>query len=270
MFLFGTRLATSSATTPPPRLSRPVPNANARRRQLTPYDLIKSQVRASSSWRDPTLQYKSSFVLSTAGTILVAIVGAALPCIPIIAGWARSRLVFMQPYYLRLWRMSSQQKVVFAVPSSSSPLLVSPRLRLRLHLPRLHLPHRHPHRRHRRRVILNCVKTLAPCMSHSSLPLFSLNLPHNLSLPHPLAHPSFTSFSIRDDPMTRALPCNVSLWGLRCSLRCISYPSLFLATFFRHAVLRLISGKLKHMFASPLLPFTLVALFSHCELNTIN
>lgn len=252
MFLFGTRLATSSATTPPPRLSRPVPNANARRRQLTPYDLIKSQVRASSSWRDPTLQYKSSFVLSTAGTILVAIVGAALPCIPIIAGWARSRLVFMQPYYLRLWRMSSQQKVVFAVPSSSSPLLVSPRLRL--HLPRLHLPHRHPHRRHRRRVILNCVKTLAPCMSHSSLPLFSLNLPHNLSLPHPLAHPSFTSFSIRDDAMTRALPCNVSLWGLRGSLRCISYPSLFLATFFRHAVLRLISGKLKHMFASPLPP----------------
>lgn len=76
MFLFGTRLATPSV--PPPCLSRPVPNANARRRQLTPYDLIKSQVRASSSWRDPTLQYKSSFVLSTAGTILVAIVDVAL------------------------------------------------------------------------------------------------------------------------------------------------------------------------------------------------
>lgn len=78
MFLFGTRLATPPPSVPPFRLSRPVPNANARRRQLTPYDLIKSQVRASSSWRDPTLQYKSSFVLSTAGTILVAIVDVAL------------------------------------------------------------------------------------------------------------------------------------------------------------------------------------------------
>lgn len=120
----------------------------------------------------------------------------------------------MQPYYLRLWRMSSQ-KVVFARDSFCS---VSPSSLLRLSFvspsslyPLSILPlHRHPHRRHRRRVILNCVKTLAPCMSHSS----QFQLFATPSTPFSSAPPLPPPRSSCENAMTRALPCNVSLWGL--------------------------------------------------------